>query len=114
MSLSPRTHHNEEEHRRFLADTANLALQGKVLSNNEVTLTANTTTTTKKDFNVGKDSVICFMPTTANAAEAKKTMYVSNIDPRNNQFTITHTNDANTDKTFKYVVLGATRNDLSS
>ena len=101
-----------ESQARSLATTVNQILDGRVNSNATVTLTANQATTTVTDFNVGSDSVVLFMPITANAAAAISagTMYVSAIAPRSNTFTITHANNAQTDRDFKYIVLGSENN----
>jgi hypothetical protein len=45
-----------------------------------------------------------FMPTTANAAAELATMFVSSRGKQT--FTITHANNGQTDRTFKYVVIG--------
>lgn len=73
-----------------------------------ITLTANaaTTTITEAAGRIGQTTYIDFMPTTANAAVAKQTMYVSSRDVINNTFTITHDNNAQVDKTFYYVLVG--------
>lgn len=91
---------------RRIATTVNAILNGRQNNVGSVTLTANTTTTTVTDFRVGADSVITLMPTTANAAAAIATTYVSSIDPLTNTFVLTHANNAQTDKTFKYEVTG--------
>jgi len=54
------------------------------------------------------NSVIAYYPKTANAAAnfADGAMFLSTVDPANDRFTLTHTNDANTDKTFQFAVLG--------
>jgi hypothetical protein len=45
-------------------------------------------------------------PQTANAAAALATTYVQAADITKQQFVITHANNAQTDKTFGWVVLG--------
>ena len=97
------------EHRRQLAEGVNQALNGKLNSTGLVTLTANAASTVVTDFRIGNDSVILLMPLTANAATALATTYIltTGIDPLNVQFTITHANNAQTDKSFRYVVLGS-------
>jgi hypothetical protein len=85
---------------------------GKIGSTGSVTLTANTTTTTLTDAKVGGDSVITFMPTTANAALEfsgmisldTAAMYVS--ARAQGSATLTHADSTTTDRTFKYVILG--------
>jgi hypothetical protein len=80
------------------------AMDGKLNATGTVTLTASSATTAVTDNRAGGESVILFMPTTANAAAELSTMYVS---ARAKQaFTITHANNAQTDRTFSYVILG--------
>lgn len=83
---------------------------GRIRSNASVTLTANVATTVVTDRRAGRDSTILFMPLTANAAAelGNGTMYVktTDIDPRNSQFTINHANNAQADRSFRYIVLG--------
>lgn len=77
---------------------------GKINSTGTVTLTASTTTTQVDDERAGGDSVILLMPSTANAATAVATTYVSARSKQS--FTLTHANNAQTDRTFGYVILG--------
>ncbi len=94
------------EHRRKLADAINQVLQGKLLSTGTVTLTANQATTTLNDQRIGTDSYINFMPTTANAAAEQGAggFYVSARDKET--ATLTHANNAQTDRTFVYLIIG--------
>lgn len=61
---------------------------------------------------IGPLSTILFMPLTANAATefGAGSMYVSAItittNPQVNRFTITHANNANVDRTFRFVIIG--------
>lgn len=80
-----------------------------------VTLTANsaTTTVTLSSGSLGQDSLIFFMPQTANAATefGAGSMYVSARSVQTggtstSTFTITHANNAQTDRTFGYIVVG--------
>jgi hypothetical protein len=100
----PRSWDNEKDHRAKLADAINRALQGKLNNTGSVTLTANSATTTLTDPRIGKDSVILIQPTTANAATATGNVYFGT--PGNGTVTINHTNNAQTDRTFKYVIIG--------
>lgn len=95
---------NAVEHRRMLAVAINALFDGKVRSTGSVTLTANDTTTTLNETRINPNSVILLMPTTANAAGAVATTYVSARGDKT--ATITHANNAQTDKTFAFVVLG--------
>lgn len=76
----------------------------------EVTLTANTATTvvTNAREAVTPDSVLRFDPLTANAAAelAAGTMYVLTANRLAGSFTITHANNAQTDRTFRWIAAG--------
>lgn len=82
--------------------------QGKTDNTGSVTLTANsaTTTLTEAPDRIGANTVILFMPTTANAAAAMTNLYVSSRDVSASTFTLTHTNNAQTDRTFNYILVG--------
>jgi hypothetical protein len=69
-----------------------------------VTLTANAASTVVSDNNVASGSTIYLMPTTSNAAAAIATTYIATIV--NKSFTITHANNAQVDKTFRYAIVG--------
>lgn len=94
-----------------IVDCIRQVLDGRINSSGSVTLTASAATTVVTDRRVGRDSVILFMPLTANAAAevGNGTMYVqtTDIDPLNNQFTINHANNGQTDRNFRYVILGS-------
>ncbi len=83
-------------------------MQGKTDNTGSITLTANsaTTTLTEAPGRIGQNTVILFMPTTANAASAMTNLYVSARSVANNTFTLTHTNNAQTDRIFNYVLIG--------
>lgn len=68
------------------------------------TLTAGTTTTVVSAETCGEGSVILLSPKTANAAAAVATTYVSAVT--NGSFTLTHANNAQTDRRFGYVAIG--------
>ncbi len=71
-----------------------------------VTLTANAASTAVTAANCGPDSRVFLMPTTANAAAdfGSGSLYVSSVSA--GTFTITHPNDADTDKTFFWLAIG--------
>jgi len=102
----PVVHGNETEHRRLIANATNSLRDGKVNSVGSVTLTQSSATTVVTDARVGADSGIFFMPETANAAAEVGAggMYVSSVGKQT--FTITHANNSQTDRDFRYVVLG--------
>ena len=78
--------------------------EGRSNAVGEVTLTASTTTTTVTSDTCGDESVILLSPRTANAAAALATTYVSAVG--NGTFTLTHANNAQTDRRFGYAAIG--------
>jgi hypothetical protein len=102
--LAPETWTNEPEHRRKLAQAANLALGGKLNSVLQATLAANSATTTITDKRIGANTYIGFSPLTADAAAALSGLYVSS--QANGTATLTHANNAQTDRTFNLLLIG--------
>lgn len=102
----PVVHSDAAEHRRILATSQNQMLFGRLNNTGAVTLDANQATTTVSDRRVAETSSIFLSPTSAEAAAevASGNMYVSAVTAE--QFTIAHSNNANTDRTFDYAVLG--------
>lgn len=91
---------------RDVAASVNQVIKGKLNSTGTVTLTAGAGSTTVANALVSKSSVILFAAQTANAhAIALPYVTVANITD-GTSFVITHTNDANLDKQFAYVILG--------
>lgn len=82
----------------------NAVINGGGNNTGEVTLTAAATSTTVTDTRASNSSVIILMPTTANAAAAITTTYFS---ATLGSFTLTHANNAQIDRTFKYAIVGA-------
>lgn len=101
----PVTWRDEVEHRRKLAEGVNGLIDGRSNNSGTFTLTENDTTTTVTDGRVGTDSIILWMPTTANAAAeiAVGGMYVSARG--DGTFTVTHANNAQTDRDFSYAII---------
>lgn len=91
---------------RRLADGLNTLADGRSNATGSVTLADGATTTVVTDLRVGTDSVITFMPTTANAAGeiGAGGMYVATVTE--NGYTITHANNGETDRTFTYSIQG--------
>ena len=80
------------------------AMTGKLnCTKQTVTLTANQATTTLNDPRIGPDSVIDFMPTTANA-KAEGTPYVTGKG--DGTCTLNHTNNAQADRTYDISIIG--------
>lgn len=87
---------------RRVSSSINLLYDGKTDAYGSVTLAQLSATTVVTDERVSAASIINFMPTTANAATEIATMYVSSRGDKT--FTITHANNAQSDRTFEYVV----------
>lgn len=84
--------------------TINELLKGRANNVGEVTLTANSATTDTTDTRVKQSMKIFLSPLTANAAAALTNVYVSAV--ADGSFTLTHTNNAQTDRTFDYIIRG--------
>lgn len=97
---------------RRLALVVNRTLQGKTNNTGVITLTAGAASTVVNlaAGRLGQDTVILFDPLTANAAAdlygGGMYVTVANRDVLGNKFTITHPNNANADKTFRYTLIG--------
>lgn len=92
---------------RYAADLGRamrLLFQGKTNNTGEITLTANSATTTFLDSRLTIDSVVVFDPMTANAKA--DIPYALTANRNNLQWTLTHANAASTDRTFKYLIVG--------
>jgi len=93
----------DEDTIRQLVQSTNFAIDGKTNNTGEVTLTANAASTAVTNNLCNVNSVILLQPKTANAAAALATTYCTAGD---GSFTVTHANNSQTDKEFKYVVIG--------
>lgn len=71
-----------------------------------VTLAASVTTTLVTAANIGAGARILLTPQTANAAAALATTYVVQSSAGRGKFTLTHANNAQTDRTFGWVAVG--------
>jgi hypothetical protein len=80
--------------------------EGRSNATGTVTLAANAATTTVSAPNCAAASVVFLFPATAHAAAIVAATYVLAANITQRQFIVTHTNDANTDKTFYWVALG--------
>lgn len=89
---------------REIAQAVNLIIDGRSNAIGSVTLTSSAASTVVTDLRVGTSSRILLMPTTSNAAAALATTYIGTVG--NQTFTITHANNGQTDKTFKYAIVG--------
>lgn len=89
---------------RRIAEAVNSILRGKTNNVTTVTLTANAATTTLTDSRIGGGSFIGFSPTTSNAAAGMTALYVS--AKAKGSATLTHANNAQTDRTYDVVIVG--------
>lgn len=85
-------------------ETLNQVVKGRGNNTGTVTLTANAASTVVADNQFESSMVPALTPTTANAAAALATTYVS--ARAYGSFTLTHANNAQTDKTFLYTRRG--------
>ena len=91
---------------RQTALVINQILDGKLNSVGEFTCTASAAWTAVTDFRCGKESVVLLIPTTDNAASevGAGTIYISATNKQS--FTVTHANNSQTDRTFRYILIG--------
>jgi len=85
----------------------NELIQGRSNATGSVTLTASTTTTTVSRATISKDAYVFLQPQTAHASAemGNGTIYWA-VSATGGSFTITHANNAQTDRTFGYLVIG--------
>ena len=91
---------------REVASVANSLRDGKINATGTVTLTANAATTTLSDRRIGRTTKVILIPTTANAAAAIATTYLTHPNASTEAAVINHANNAQVDKTFGYALLG--------
>lgn len=82
--------------------------RGKVECMAELTLTASAASTTLSDIRISKYSALIFDPLTANAAAelAAGTLYVTTANRSDGTATVTHANNAQTDRSFRVLIIG--------
>ncbi len=91
------------DHVRKLTDAVRQVIEGKNNATGTFTLTPSATTTVVKAPSCTPDSEVFITPQTADAAND---MATTSIIAGNGQFTVTHANNARSDRTFGFVVLG--------
>ena len=101
-SLIPTFQPDEITHRRRIAAWAIATNQGHIQNTGMVTLGTSVATTVITDSRVGGSSFIGLMPVTSDASAAGA--YVSSQSQ--GAFTITHPNNSQNDRTFRYCILG--------
>lgn len=100
----PTSMDDEKQHRTLIATALNNVLRGKLLPTAVVTLADGAATTTLTNPAIGANSLVLLMPTTAHAAAALVSIYFDTF--LKGSCKINHVNDADTDKTFTYLVIG--------
>jgi len=97
---------HDQRRRRTLFEQIQQINSGKTANAGTVTLTDSVATTTVNHPGFEATMGVWLFPTTANAATefGAGTIYVSTKN--DNSFVITHVNNAQTDRTFDYVVIG--------
>lgn len=82
-------------------------IEGRSNAAGTVTLRASYATTTIEKPTINKNAIVILTPATANAAAeiGNGTMYVT-VAAAGGAFTITHANNAQTNRTFGYLVIG--------
>lgn len=106
ISLPPQQSNDDAQWQRQSAAWIAEANQGHLNNTGSVTLSASSNTTVVVDNRAGSNSHISFTALTANAAAEVRngTLYVSTQGK--GTFTITHANNAQTDRTLSYSILG--------
>ena len=102
--VPPIRHQSLSEWVRQTVQAVRLIMNGKINSTGSVTLTGSSATSTLNDILIGNDTVILFMPKTANAAAEMDGMYVS--ARTSGSATLTHANNSQADRTFDYILIG--------
>lgn len=93
-----------DDHRYRLAVAVNRVAAGSTNNVGSFTLRASEATTVVNDNLFAIDQGVWWVPLTANAAAAQGGMYIS--ERKKGQFTITHANNAQTDREFLYARFG--------
>lgn len=106
-TMPPRTMEAISRRLSLMAAAVNRLNQGKMNIAQNVTLTESVAATVVTDSRLTPFSAVFFDPITANAAaeQAAGTMYTLAANRRKGQWTITHANNAQTDRTFNMVIL---------
>lgn len=89
-----------------IADVINGLQDGKTNACFTQSLTANAASTTVSNARIRAGSALILVPTTANAAAAIATTYQTYPNITDGQAVLTHTNNAQTDRTFRVVIAG--------
>lgn len=94
---------NEKDLGKYALSLQQLAA-GRSNATGSVTLAAGATSTTVAADNCAPQSAVFLFPKTANGAAALATTFINSVGKQS--FTISHANNAQTDRSFFYVCLG--------
>lgn len=102
------TAHHISEWVKDVADIITAMQRGRSNNVGTVTLTASAASTTITDARIAADSAVILIPTTANAAAemGNGTLYLAEGSRVNGSIDITHANNAQTDRTYRYAIIG--------
>lgn len=106
FNVPPNDLEDEKKHRRILAQAVAGLRNGRTNNVLDVTVDANAAATTVTDARIGVNTVAVAIPTTVNAEAASIWPYRDFSSPVNGSMSLIHTNDANTDKTYKVLLFG--------
>lgn len=90
--------------KRFVAEQFRNVNNARLDWVGDLTLRNGQTTTTYSDTRVTLNSVMVWQPVTAHAAASMNNLYMSAI--QSGQIILTHSNTADTDKTYRFVIIG--------
>lgn len=93
-------------HYDILVSFVNRLLIGRLNAFKDITLTANSATTTISDSRIGAMTALMFMPQTANAAAGLSALYVPQATMSKGQAVIQHANNAQTDRAYRVLIIG--------
>lgn len=99
----PENYSDKAEYIRKIVQSVRNCVRGKMNNTGEFSLTVSSTTTVINDNLCNENSVILLSPLTSNAAQHIQHTYVTAGDK---QFTVNHQNNMQTDRTFRYVIIG--------
>lgn len=105
---TPTSTRNVMTHAAALGRAANQVQGGAINLAPELTLEPSTTTTVFRDPRLSQFNMVLLDPLTAHAAAelAAGTLYALEADRQTGAWTFTHSNSAQTDRTFRTVILG--------
>lgn len=96
----------DETDQRKVISTVRQLSEGRSNATGTATLTASAASTVVTALTCGEGSTVLLMPTTANASAeiGAGTIYIGTV--ANGSFTITHANNSQTDRVYRWVAIG--------